>query len=234
MQGWKTNALLGVTAGLLLLPGAARAGGAEKTAPQSSMRQQVIVLNDEGKSDKAIDSIAKKVARGYLGVGLLDLTPELRTHFGVPDDAGVMVSKVESGSPAEKSGIKVGDILTGLDGKPVVTSFDLRQRVRGAEEGTQSTLEVWRQGKVQTLSATLEKRERQEYDLAPLFFKKDGNRVFLHLDGEDAGAMPFKIESGRTVPMQRLQGREVDLEKRLKQLEGRIKELEHQLEKQQH
>ena len=75
--------------------------------------------------------------------------------------------------------------------------------------------------------------DRPEYDLAPLFLKKDGNQIFLHLDSDDPpGALPFKIETVPAVPMQRLQGREADLEKRLKQLETRIKDLERQLEKQ--
>jgi hypothetical protein len=241
MERWKSNARLGLAAGLLLLPVAARAGmEADKPAPREKViRQRVILMDDEGKGDKAINSVTKRVPRGFLGVGLMDLTPELRTHFGVPEDAGVMVSKVEAGSPAEKAGLKVGDILTALDGKPAASSFDVRHRIRGADDGAQTSIELWRGGKVQTLTATLEKRDRPELDLAPLFYKmKDGDgKLLLHLDGMDAPELLplLKAEPGQPlVRIQSLKGRELDMEKHLKDLEKRLKDLEKQLEKQQH
>src|SRR6476660_483462 len=235
MHEWKTRALLGLTTGLLLLPGTAgmarAAEGDKAVAPREKLlRERVVLIDDQGKS-RALDALPRRLPGGYLGVGLLDLTPELRTFFGVPEEAGVLVSKVAPGSPAEKAGIKVGDILTGLDGKPAVSGVDVRSRVRSAEEGTQTTVELWRKGKVQTVTATLEKRSRPEFDLAPLVFRKDGDQLFLQLDGDDS--LPLKIEPGHPLPRERLQGREADMEKRLKYLEKRIKDLEHQLEKQQ-
>ncbi|HEV7516901.1 MAG TPA: PDZ domain-containing protein [Thermoanaerobaculia bacterium] len=235
MNGWKTNTLLGLATGLLLLPpgtGAARAEADKPGAPrvEKVVRERVVLVDDQGKST-TLDTV-KRLPGGYLGVGLLDLTPELRTHFGVPEDAGVLVSKVEPGSPAEKAGIKVGDILTGIDGKPAGSSFDVRHRIRSAEEGAQPTLEIWRNGKVQTLTATLEKRSRPEFDLTPLIFKKNGDQLFLARNGEDP--LPLKMEPGHLLKLQRLQGRDADVEKRMKELEKRIKDLERQLEKQQH
>jgi predicted metalloprotease with PDZ domain len=238
MQGWKTSALLGLTTGLLLLPAGLRAGLAtdgDKTAgttPETAktVHEQVVLVDDQGKTT-TLNTSVKKVPCGYLGVGLLDLTPELRAHFGVPEDAGVLISKVAPGSPAEKAGIKVGDILTGLDGKPAASSFDVRHRVRAAEEGAQSTVEIWRSGKVQTVTATLEKRNRPELDLTPLIFKNDGNQLFLQRKGE--APVPLQGDAGHQVIIQRtLQGRDADLEKHMKELEKRIKDLEHQLEKQ--
>lgn len=231
MHRKNTRALLGLTAGLLLLSGAATLSAADKAAaPQKLVRERVVLVDDQGKST-TLDTIPKRLSGGYLGVGLLDLTPELRTYFGVPEDAGVLVSKVAPGSPAEKAGIKVGDILTGLDGKPAASSVDVRRRIRGADEGTQTNVEIWRKGKVQTVTATLEKHTRPELDLAPLIFRKDGDQLFLQLEGDEP--LPLKIEPGHPIPLQRLQGREQDLEKRLKYLEKRIKDLEHQLDKQQ-
>jgi membrane-associated protease RseP (regulator of RpoE activity) len=238
MQGWKTSALLGLTTGLLLLPAGLRAGlatdgdKAAGTTPETAktVREQVVLVDDQGKTT-TLNTSVKKVPCGYLGVGLLDLTPELRAHFGVPEDAGVLISKVAAGSPAEKAGIKVGDILTGLDGKPAASSFDVRHRVRSAEEGAQSTVEIWRSGKVQTVTATLEKRNRPELDLTPLIFKNDGNQLFLQRKGE--APVPLQGDAGHPVIIQRtLQGRDADLEKHMKELEKRIKDLEHQLEKQ--
>src|SRR5436305_13618930 len=104
MRGWKTNARLGLAAGLLLLPaaGAARADDGDKAPPKEKLvREMVVLIDDLGKST-ILDTFGKRVSGGYLGVGLLNLTPELRTHFGVPEDAGVLLSKVAPGSPAEK------------------------------------------------------------------------------------------------------------------------------------
>lgn len=82
--------------------------------------------------------------RTYLGVRLLDLTPELREHFGVSRDAGVLVSKVEPGSPAEKAGLKVGDIVTAAGDDKVTSSRDLRRAVRARDAGEKLDLSVTR------------------------------------------------------------------------------------------
>jgi len=216
---------------------AAPSTAAGEKAPTKIIHTQKIVVMDDENGDHPIEyrGLGKSVPRGYLGVGLTDLTPELRSHFGVPQESGVMVSKVDSGSPAEKAGLKVGDILTSFDGKPVATSFDIRQRIRGAEDGAAATVEVWRNGKVQTLTANLEKRERPELDIAPLLIrKKDGDRMILSLDGEDLSdkfAPPLLAPGagGPRVRVQTLSGREAELEKRLKELEKRIHDLERQL-----
>lgn len=171
--------------------------------------------------------------RGYLGIGLTDLTPELRVHFGVPEGEGVMVSRVESGSPAEKAGVKVGDIVSAVDGEKVESSLDVRMKVRAAEEGAQVPIEVWRGGKVQTLSATVEKRDKPELDLAPFFWKKeDGDKLMLHLDEGKLKEMriPLLVGPGMKGGLLRSE-REEELEKRLKELEKRLQELERQLAK---
>lgn len=229
-------------AGLGLLVGAAgmseAAAAGDKTPAKTIRSQKIEFMADDGAGDHPIEYrvLGKPVPRGYLGVGLTDLTSELRTHFGVPQESGVMVSKVDAGSPADKAGLKVGDILTAFDGKPVASSFDLRQRIRGADDGAAATLEVWRGGKVQTLTANLEKRDRPEVDLAPFFLrKKDGDRMILSLDGEelplpDKLTLPLPPNGGPgRLRVQTLTSREAELEKRLKELEKRIKDLEHQL-----
>ena len=105
---------------------------------------------------------------GYLGVGLIELTSELREHFGVPADAGVMVSRVEADSPAAKAGVKVGDVITGVDGKDVGSSFDLMRTVRAKKDGDGIAIELFRDGKVQKLSATAVEKERRTVELEGL------------------------------------------------------------------
>jgi membrane-associated protease RseP (regulator of RpoE activity) len=106
--------------------------------------------------------------RGYLGVHLVELTPELRTHFGAREDAGVMVGRVESGSPAERAGIRVGDVLTHVDGQQVGSSWDLMSKVGERKEGDVVGLEVLRGGKVEMLSATIVERERPRVEARTL------------------------------------------------------------------
>ena len=72
---------------------------------------------------------------GYLGVRSIEMTPELRQHFGAPRDAGVMVGSVEPESPAAKAGIQVADILTAVDGEEVGSTRALSRSVRRHKDG---------------------------------------------------------------------------------------------------
>jgi membrane-associated protease RseP (regulator of RpoE activity) len=99
------------------------------------------------------------LAGAYLGVQLTDLTPELRTHFGVGEDNGVMIAKIVDDSPAWRAGLQVGDIITAVDTQEVKSGGSLARAIRGHEEGEQVSLEVWRDGRLETITATLEKRQ---------------------------------------------------------------------------
>ncbi|MGD8899373.1 MAG: trypsin-like peptidase domain-containing protein, partial [Desulfobacterales bacterium] len=65
------------------------------------------------------------VTRGWLGVGIQDLTPELAEYYGIEDKKGVLVAKVFEGDPADRAGIKANDIIIAVDGKPIKTSREL-------------------------------------------------------------------------------------------------------------
>jgi membrane-associated protease RseP (regulator of RpoE activity) len=229
----------GLVLGLAAWTGAASAVRADEgDGDGKKIEKRRVVIVKDGKPE-VYESGGPLVRRGYLGVGLTDLTPELRTHFGVPEDSGVMVSKVESGSPAEKAGIKVGDILTSIDGKAVKSSWDVRGKVRGYDDGQQVPVEVWRNGKAQNVSVGIVERERPELDMAPFFQKGEGG-MLLNLDHEKLlnlkdlpNLKEWTDENGQHVI--HLKGlaspREAELEKKLKELEKRIDELQKQLEK---
>jgi len=110
--------------------------------------------------------IWSSAGRGFLGVHLTPLTPELRAHFGVPEDTGVMVARVEEGGPAEAAGIRVGDILSSIDGERVDSSGQIARAVRAKEEGDLVNVELYRNGSLQSYTVTVGERDRRVIDLA--------------------------------------------------------------------
>jgi hypothetical protein len=178
---------------------------------------------------------------GYLGVGLLDLTKELREHFGAPAEAGVMVSSVEPDGPAAKAGVEVGDILTAVDGEALRSSWDLGRRIRRGEEGDSVSLELVRAGKSRTLTATLDERDRRMVDIAPLVRGRVPGTPGMEegmFDMEVLGPGMEKLHRMLDDPAHRdhlrlLREREGELqqklEQRLKEMEKRLQELEKQL-----
>lgn len=200
-------------------------------------KHKIVMIDKDGKQ-QVFEGDGLLMRRGYLGIGLTDLTPELRSHFGVPEGAGVMVSHIEEGSPAGKAGIKVGDIITRLDGKDLESSWDVRSQVRGYKDGEQVPLEVWRGGKAQTLNVTIAERERPEIDMGPMLWKEGGGPIQLRIPEAGEGPMVWKVEPGAKgemppgVQMFRMRSaREAELEKKLEALEKRLAELEKQLKK---
>jgi len=104
-----------------------------------------------------------KVVRGFLGVGIQDLTAENAPFFGLKQDTkGVLVPEVTKGSTAEKAGLKPGDVIIELNGKPVETAKELQGRVAALKPDTDVELVVLRDGKRETVSAKLSERPPKE------------------------------------------------------------------------
>ena len=227
-------AALSLALGLLAATGALLADPLPDGEPGGPVTKKKVVIVDQDGKQKVWEGDGPMVRRGYFGVALLDLTPELRTHFGAPDDSGVMVSKVEPGSPAEKAGVKVGDILTRLDGQAVKSAWAVSAKARGLEEGQQIPWEVWRNGKAQNLNLAVVLKERPEIDMAPFFKDGDGEPLMIHMKTEGIKELQdLQGEPGMKKAQIRRFGpsREADLEKQLKDLEKRIAELEAQLKR---
>ncbi len=72
--------------------------------------------------------------RPRLGIDAEDLSGQLGTYFGAPEGEGVLVRSVNEGSPAEKAGLKAGDVITQVNGERVKTVSELREKLRAAEE----------------------------------------------------------------------------------------------------
>lgn len=114
----------------------------------------------------------------YLGVDLVNLNEPLRAHFGVPEGSGVLVSNVVEDGPAASAGVRVGDILTRFNGEDVTSSRRLVSLVRREEAGGRADLEVWRDGKVETLGTTLAERPRPDLGAGSFSFAFRGREDF--------------------------------------------------------
>jgi serine protease Do len=96
-----------------------------------------------------------KVTRGRLGIGIQPLTTELAQSFGVKDAEGVIVVNVEPGSPAEKSGVQVGDVIVAYNGERIDQANELPRLVAGTKPGDQAKLELVREGKPRSLAVAV-------------------------------------------------------------------------------
>ncbi|MCA1684837.1 MAG: PDZ domain-containing protein, partial [Planctomycetia bacterium] len=96
-----------------------------------------------------VESLIKngKAVRGYLGVAIQPVTPALAQEFKLPDTRGAIVSDVQPGSPADKAGLKVGDVVVALKGRETPDPPALRIATAGFAPGTEVPLEFYRGGK---------------------------------------------------------------------------------------
>src|SRR5215468_2385485 len=92
-----------------------------------------------------------KVTRGWLGVSIQPLTPELAKSFGLKEPKGVLISDVIAESPAEKAGVQAGDIITEFDGKKLDGPQDLQRAVASAAPGKAMAMTLWRDKATKTV-----------------------------------------------------------------------------------
>jgi serine protease Do len=102
------------------------------------------------------------VTRGWLGVSIQDLTPELAEYYGIQEKKGVLVAQVFEGDPADKAGIKANDIIVEVDGKSISSSRDLTKTIANIEVGKKTTVAFLRDGKEKTVNVEIAKRDDSE------------------------------------------------------------------------
>jgi serine protease Do len=99
-----------------------------------------------------------KVTRGWLGVQIQDINEAMRGALGLGARKGVLIADVFKDQPADKAGIRRGDVVLSVDGKPVETSNDLKNTVANIAPGTKTPVVVFRNGKEVTLTVVLNER----------------------------------------------------------------------------
>ena len=109
-----------------------------------------------------------KVTRGYLGVSIQAVTPDLAKAFGLPSAEGALVGDVTPDSPGAKAGLQKGDVIVSLNGQAISDYQDLRLRISQSAPGENAKLEVYRNGQKREVTATLrEFPEKTETAAAP-------------------------------------------------------------------
>lgn len=107
-----------------------------------------------------LDSIITKgqVVRGWIGVEPRDITPELADNLGLPKKDGVIIAAVLKNGPADKSGIRPGDILVSIGGKPISNMAEMFNLIAQLQPGTQTDMSVLRDNKEVKLNVEVGKR----------------------------------------------------------------------------
>jgi len=88
-----------------------------------------------------------RVTRGFIGVEPQEITPELASSFQLPLESGIIMAGVVKDSPADQAGIRPGDILTEIDGKPVHDTADMLNRIARMKPGSKSIFTLLRKKK---------------------------------------------------------------------------------------
>jgi len=171
--------------------------------PANLVKSVVASLKDNG-----------KVERGWLGVRIQSVTPEIAESLRLNKAAGALVAAVEPESPADKAGLKQGDVVIGVAGKQVDSPRTLARLVAEKPAGSKTAIEIWRDGDARTLEAVIGEQPTDQRlaargngggssrgfhsptlnaDLATL---DDAWRERLGIDGNVAGVVVVRVEDG--------------------------------------
>jgi serine protease Do len=147
-----------------------------------------------------------EVSRGWLGVGIQDITPELAEYYGMESQQGVLITQVFKDDPADKAGLKSNDIIISVDGNEISTARELSGIIANIPVRQKTRLKILRGGKEMTVTATLANQPKdldrasvqeqtsgtlglQVAELSPERAKQFG------LDADESGALVVDVES---------------------------------------
>jgi serine protease Do len=147
-----------------------------------------------------------KVTRGWLGIMIQDITPELAESFGIKQTKGVLVGDVVSDGPADKAGVKRGDVITTFNGKEVDNAHTLSRLVASISPNTKATIEIVRDGKNKEIKATIGTMPEEGTEAAPATKESAWGLTVQNLtsdlaqrfglDENERGVVIFEIQPG--------------------------------------
>jgi serine protease Do len=126
--------------------------------PSDTVRSVVAQLKDKG-----------SVTRGWIGVQIQTVTPEIAESIGLKSPEGALVAEPQANGPAAKAGIQAGDVITAVNGTPVKDARDLAKQIGALPPGSSASITVWRHGEEKRLSLALGElpKEREARLTAP-------------------------------------------------------------------
>jgi serine protease Do len=135
------------------------------------------------------------VTRGWLGIHLQEVTPELAKSFGLKENKGALVTQIQKGTPAEKAGIERGDILLEFDGKEITSSKVLPMAVALTPVGKTVPIKLLRNGKEMERQVTIGEMEREK-EAVREFSKKRLGLTIQAITPESARTLGIQSETG--------------------------------------
>ncbi len=116
-----------------------------------------------------------KVVRGYLGLGIQNLTPSLADSFKLKDNKGALVGEVVANGPAAKAGVKEGDVIMAVNGQPVTDANGLTMAISTTAPGTKVELDILRDGKKEHIAAKTGERPNSRKARTPEALSKNND-----------------------------------------------------------
>jgi membrane-associated protease RseP (regulator of RpoE activity) len=201
---------------------------APKSEPKVKERRMVVVSGDR---ILELDGPRHPHAArgGFLGVSTMELSAELREHFGVAKDTGVLVSRVSDDTPASRAGIRAGDIITEIDGKKIRTLADVSRAISPKKDNETARIEVVRNKVPQQLVATVTVKER---DVLTYRFRTPEGREIVGPEAIEAMEHARKVMGAPEVRERIMKIEDcAKVQQRIRDLETRLKEMEKRLQK---
>jgi membrane-associated protease RseP (regulator of RpoE activity) len=123
--------------------------------PQEGRGQGQIVPTPQPPSNGQPDQQGQSAQQGYLGVGVVTVTPALQQQYGLSRSNGVLVASIDGSGPAFKAGVQRGDVITSIDGAPVAQQEDVIGLIAKMKAGDSVTITIDRNGQNLTFQVTL-------------------------------------------------------------------------------
>jgi serine protease Do len=142
-------------------------------------------------AEKIVAELQEKgsVQRGWLGVAIQPVTPEVADSLGLNKQEGALVATVTEGSPAAKAGVRQGDVVLSFDGTPVTTPRDLSRAVADSDIHSKRTLTVWRDNREVNLDVRIGEMPRQVASAE----ERPGNSAKPHRGGVELSALGLTL-----------------------------------------